>query len=90
MIDAARGFQGRSFSGPAGLASRYESIVRVRNNTQVDIIRFGVVGLGRLVINYEENEASFFSRPTFEAELPAVTAALNDGKHVGKVAIAQD
>lgn len=90
MIDAARGFQGRSMSGPAGFASRYDTIVRVANNTTTDFERFGVVGLGEIIVGHDDNEASFFSRPTFEAESPVVTSALKYGRHVGKVAVAQD
>lgn len=90
MIDAARGFQGRSFSGPAGFASRYDAIVRVVNNTQGDFERYGIVGLGEVAISHDDNEASFFSRPTFKAEVPVVTSELKYGRHVGKVAIAQD
>jgi len=92
MVEAAQDFQQRKRgldAAPLG-SSRYEGTVRVRNSTADDFARFGVVGLGEMVISQEDNPQSFYSRPTFEAEAPLRSSALNYGKHVAKVAIVQE
>ena len=91
-VDAAQDFQGRQRgvgSDPLK-SSRYEGTVRVRNSTGTAFDRFGVVGLGAMVISQEDNAQSFYSRPTFEAEAPIRTSALNYGRHVAKVAVVQE
>ena len=92
MVDAAQDFQGRQRgvgSDPLK-SSRYEGTVRVRHSTGTAFDRFGVVGLGAMVISQEDNAQSFYSRPTFEAEAPIRTSALNYGRHVAKVAVVQE
>jgi len=89
MVDAAQAFQGhlRGIGSDPLKSSRYEGTVRVRNATSN---AFNVVGLGEMVISHEDNAQSFYSRPTFEAEAPVRTSALNYGRHVAKVAVVQE
>lgn len=92
MVEAAQDFRQRTRgSGADPLESaRYEGVVRVRNSTTADFGLYGVVGLGDMVIGYDDNPQSFYSRPCFEAEAPLRTAALNYGKHVAKMAVVQE
>ena len=92
MVEAAQDFQGklRGIGSDPLKSSRYEGTVRVRNSTATAFDRFGVVGLGEMVISHEDNAQSFYSRPTFEAEAPLRSDVLNYGKHVAKMAVVQE
>jgi hypothetical protein len=93
MLDAALAHHQSQLTvgaGPSQLLGSDQAVVLVRNDTGVDVPRFGVVGLDAPLILPADNELEFAARVTFRGVLPSANtrgrfAVLQEPLPMGKI-----